>query len=111
MADASIGSIIKQGVIGDMRYAILPWTPGATVAAGGESALTLIKNATGIADVLAVIDMGVQSAASLAYIARYDDVNGKIQYFGGAGAVTAAAFAEATGNLAASVTNLFVLGK
>lgn len=113
MADASVGSIVKSGVFGDLKYCILPWTPGATAAAGGEAALALLQATTGITDIMAVIDLGMGSGVTNAtdYVFRYNDTSGKIQYYGGAGAVTAAAFAEATGNLAAFVHMICVLGK
>jgi len=113
MADASVGSIQKQGVFGDLKYCILAWTPGATAAAGGEAALALIQAATGIADILAVMDLGIYGGVTNAtdLVFRYNDTSGKMQYYGDGGAVTAAAFAESTGNLAAYVHTILVLGK
>lgn len=113
MADSSVGSVVKQGVFGDLKYCVLPWTPGATVASGGEAALALISAATGLSDIIMVIDLGMGTGVTNAtdIQTKYNDTSGKMQYYGDGGAVTGAAFAEATGNLAAFVHMLCVIGK
>lgn len=109
----TIGTVVKQGVIGDLKYKIVPVTWDSSYASTGES---LTAANLGLQEVIAVIDLGTNatlSSGDKTVRAEYDYTNSKLLAYGFDGSQTGdAALTEVDSlDLSNCVSRLLVIGK
>ena len=101
-------TIVKDGVIGDMKYKVATFTLESSYVTTGTS---LLASAFGLNDIFQINFELSQAAATVMPIAAYDYTNRKLQCF--STAAGAAGFTETTAatNLSTVTIRAFVTGK
>ena len=101
-------TIVKDGVIGDMKYKVATFTLESSYATTGTA---LLASAFGLNDIFQITFELSQPVATVMPLCAYDYTNRKLQCF--STAAGAAGFTETTAatNLSTITVRAFVLGK
>lgn len=107
----TVGTTVKDGVFGDLRYRIVPITWDSSYPTGG---LALTPAQVGLTTIYGAESVGAGAAATAAVDISYDTTNQKLQAYGADGAAAGIATLKEianTTNLSTVTTTILFLGK